>query len=271
MRKIGANDVLSPKEVEAMVAAAGSLRDRCFIACLYETGVRRGELTSLRVQDVHPAEDGDGYELWFGKVKVEGEEHFGSIIEAAGILRQWLEVHPFKGNPDAPLFFSPQTGGFMHQSTVWTFVKKAARKGGITRPFHPHLLRHSRATHLLLMKVPEAQVKAMLGWTPGSPMLSRYSHVTARKARVAYREALGREIKEVKIERPNFDNPGFGAVKPMPQAAVVRKMRPTMTPVEWVNSPNTASVWAVVKYLAEAPPAVKEALRRALEPGATQP
>ncbi len=39
MRKIGANDVLSPKEVEAMVAAAGSLRDRCFIACLYETGV----------------------------------------------------------------------------------------------------------------------------------------------------------------------------------------------------------------------------------------
>ncbi len=80
MRKIGANDVISPKEVEAMVAAAGSLRDRCFIACLYETGVRRGELTSLRVGDVHAAEDGDGYELWFGKVKVEGEEHFGSII-----------------------------------------------------------------------------------------------------------------------------------------------------------------------------------------------
>lgn len=227
LRKIGADDVVSPKEVEAMVAAAGSLRDRTFIACLYETGVRRGELTSRRVKDAQPAEDGDGYVIWFGEVKVEGEEHFGSIIEAAGILRQWLEVHPSKGNPEAPLFPSSQTGGFLNQATVWTFVKKAARQAGVTRHFNPHMLRHSRATDLQNLGVPDGQVKAMLGWTPGSAMLSRYSHLTAKNARNAYKKALGREIKEVAIVRPNFDNPSFGAVKPVPQAAVVRKMAPT--------------------------------------------
>ncbi len=211
-KRLAPDELLTPKEIEAMLLAAGSLRNKAFIACLYETGVRKHELAALKLKHVKPTNG--HYTFWFGKVKVTGEEHEGFIIEAAAILRAWLEVHPWKDNPEAALFCT-WNGNHMGGDTVWHVITNAARHAGIQKRVFPHLLRHSRATHLLQLGVPEAQLKALLGWVPGSSMLSRYSHLTSRTAKNAYLKALGKEPEQVAVERVNFEEPTLGAIKPM--------------------------------------------------------
>ncbi len=205
--------ILTTAEVSAMLACAGSLRDRAFLACLYETGVRKSELAALRLKHVQPTND--HFTLWFGKVKVTGEEHEGFIIEAGAILRAWLEAHPWGEDPEA-FPFPTASGGPINAVRIWDFIKKTAKRAGITKRVYPQLFRHSRATHPLQLGVPEAQVKALLGWRQGSPMLARYSHLTSRTAKAAYLKALGREPEKVVVpEGVNFDGATMGAVRPM--------------------------------------------------------
>src|ERR1035438_7630046 len=58
-------------------------------------------------------------------------------------------------------------------------LKRHFRRAGITKPFYPHLFRHSRATHVLAMGImTDAQARRYFGWTPQSTMLGRYAHLT---------------------------------------------------------------------------------------------
>lgn len=213
LKRLDPKAILTPAEVSAMLACAGNLRDRAFLACLYETGVRKSELAALRLRHIEPTND--HFTLWFGKVKVTGEEHEGFIIEAASILRAWLEAHPWREDPEA-LLFPTASGEPINAVRIWDFIRRTAKRAGITKRVYPHLFRHSRATHLLQLGVPEAQVKALLGWRQGSPMLARYSHLNSRTAKAAYLKALGREPEKVVVpEGVNFDGATMGAVRPM--------------------------------------------------------
>jgi integrase/recombinase XerD len=164
--RIARKDLLSPKNVQAMVDVMPALRDKALIACLYETGVRAHELLALTLEDVKvtesPANNGRKiYVLWFKKAKVKGEEHEGYVIEAAKVLEAWLRTRR-NGAATDPLFPSWR-GGAMGRDGALYVVKAAARRAGIGRRVFNHLLRHSRATYLLANGMKEAQVKALFG------------------------------------------------------------------------------------------------------------
>jgi hypothetical protein len=104
-------------------------------------------------------------------------------------------------------------------------VKKAARRAGIEKRVWSHQFRHSRATYLLANGMTEAQVKALLGWSPGSTMLSRYSHTASRDAYRSLLALSGLEPEPVTIERLHFDDDRLRPAVPMlapPGAATPR-------------------------------------------------
>lgn len=217
-KRLARGDLLTPKEVQAMVDACPGARDKALIGILYETGVRVHELLALDLQDVKvqesPANNGRKlYVMWFKKTKVKGEEHEGYVIEAAKVLEAWLATRR-NASATSPLF--PSWGGArMAEDGALYVVKRAARNAGIVKRVYCHLLRHSRATWALANGMTDAQVKALFGWTPGSTMLSKYSHIVSRDAKSGLMRTLGLEPEKVEVEQLSFDDDRLMPAIPM--------------------------------------------------------
>jgi hypothetical protein len=226
--RVSPEQILTPKEVEQLVAAAPSLRDRALILVLYETGCRASEACALKLR--HVARTNDHFEVWFEKVKGGEQKHFAFIVEGAGLLGKWLEAHPFREDPEAPLFPSI-SGNHLEHVGLWSIIKRVGRRAFPGRRIWPHQLRHSRVSHLLALGAKEATVKELMGWTPNSPMIGRYAHFRKADTKRGYFEALGRKApEEVKLERPDFNDPRLGAVKPMLPGPVHRPTSPAPGP-----------------------------------------
>jgi ribosomal protein L40E len=124
------------------------------------------------------------------------------VIASEPRLHQWIENHPFKDDPDAPLWI---TIGTNSRYKIWNYgtarevIKKIARKAGIKKRVYPHLFRHSRATHLA-NHLTEAQMKQYFGWVQGSDMASIYVHLSGRDVDNALLKLNGLEVKEEKKE-----------------------------------------------------------------------
>ena len=201
--KLHETDILSLPEVNRLIAGSASLRDRALLVMLWETGGRIHEVLALDVRDVQEFDSPENggrmfYKLTFRKVKVSGEEHAGYITEGADHLRAWLNAHP-NPVPESPVF-PGYKGGRIKPHTAEQYVRKLGKRTLPGKRVYPHLFRHSRATHLLRMRVPEAMVKKLLGWTPGSPMLSRYSHLANADAYMALLRAQGYKVPDEPLD-----------------------------------------------------------------------
>src|SRR6266581_2435259 len=72
--RVGADDIFTNDEINRMLDAALSMRDRTLIVLLYETGGRISEALSLNVEDVELHGNGTPwFRMWLGEVKVKGE------------------------------------------------------------------------------------------------------------------------------------------------------------------------------------------------------
>jgi hypothetical protein len=108
------------------------------------------------------------------------------VVSAAPYLTVWLNNHPFKNDPEAPLWvhyeFGPTPQPLRYDSIRFLLRRYFAR-AKITKPFHPHAFRHSRATYVLANAIMnESQAKSYFGWTPDSGMLATYSHLIDQDA-----------------------------------------------------------------------------------------
>ena len=166
-------EILTPEEVQRLIAACESLRNRALVHVLYESGGRAGEILGLRVGDVE-------FDRLGAVIVVRGKTGMRRIrlIESVPDLQRWLAVHPGRGNPGSPLFPSRE-GGFMTVERLNVLLKDAALKAGINKRVHPHLLRHTRATHLAKV-LTEDQMRVYFGWTPTSEVPARYVHLSGR-------------------------------------------------------------------------------------------
>ncbi len=220
LKVLGPDDILTVAEVQAMIDATDTTRDRALIAALYETGVRVSELLNLNLEHVSRKEQNggpEGYVLWFGKVKIASEAHRGFIYESTPVFQSWLNAHPDRNNPASPLFCNFGRGGKrMSRKGAWNVVYRAAKRAGIEKHVHPHTFRHSRTTHLLQRGATEAEVAKLHGWKAGSPMLARYSHLTDEDAERAVLKAGGFNIPEpTEIGRLSFPDEKLRPIVPV--------------------------------------------------------
>jgi len=149
------------------------IRDLAIVACLYYGGLRVSELCNLQMDDV-----------WFGNpahIRVRmgkgmkdrivplNEDARLKMHDYMRIRREFVRVH-------TSFFFLSVRGKPLDASSVYRIVQNTARRAGINRRIHPHVFRHSFATHLLQRGVNVRIVQDLLGHASMSTT-SKYLHV----------------------------------------------------------------------------------------------
>jgi site-specific recombinase XerD len=178
---------LSPSEAERLIdAAAGttprSLRDRALVELLYGAGLRVGEVVGLGKTDV---------DLEQRLVRATGKGSKERIVPlgrpAADAVRRYLSRgRPHLDRRHRPELFLNAQGGGLTRAGVFLVLKRLAEKAGLEPGrVHPHLLRHSFATHLLEGGADLRSVQEMLGHSDLSTT-ELYTHVSDRRRRELY-------------------------------------------------------------------------------------
>ena len=136
------------------------IRTVTIIELLYAAGLRVSELINLRLENVNTQE---GWVLAFGK---GGKQRFVPIHpQACQRLNQYLavrEAHFADKNVGSEVFLN-KNGKKISRITVWKDLADLGRKANISQPLHPHLFRHTFASHLLQGGADLRSLQEMLG------------------------------------------------------------------------------------------------------------
>ena len=181
---------LSPREAERLIeAAAGTspraLRDAALVELLYGAGLRVSEAVGLERAGV------DLDERLVRCVGKGGKERIVPIGRSATeALRRYLaRGRPYLDRRYRPELFLNAQGGPLTRAGAFLILRRLAGEAGLEPGrVHPHLLRHSFATHLLEGGADLRSVQEMLGHADLSTT-ELYTHVTDRRRREAYFEA----------------------------------------------------------------------------------
>ena len=153
---------LSPDEAVRLVTIEGgdplSIRDRALFELAYSSGLRLSELSGLDV---------DSVDLATGEVRVWGKGSKERIVPVGAAAREairvWLEVRGGLTVGDAGAMFVSRSGRRIAPRAIEKRLAEWAIKRGLGRHVHPHMLRHSFASHLLQSSGDLRAVQEMLG------------------------------------------------------------------------------------------------------------
>ncbi|WP_232820545.1 tyrosine-type recombinase/integrase [Halorussus litoreus] len=192
-RRILPRQLLTPQDVTRLIDACVNDRDRAFIAILWETGARIGELIDLQYGDIETDTRGT-YVIVTGKT---GARRL-PLIESRPYVEQWLMAHPAP-RPNLPLWCKIEQGT-PNEPIGYNYIrlrllKRAQERAGIEKPVNPHHFRHSRATHLANW-LTEAQLCEWFGWVQGSRVPARYVHLSGRDIDNAYQSLFSKPAYE---------------------------------------------------------------------------
>ena len=140
-------------------------RDHCIAELLYGCGLRVGELVGLDVQASGQAagwiDAADASAHVLGKGSKRRSVPVGSAALAA--LREWLLIRAQFAKQDEPALFVSRLGSRLTQGQVRARLKRSALLAGLPTHVHPHMLRHSYASHLLQSSGDLRAVQELLG------------------------------------------------------------------------------------------------------------
>ena len=136
------------------------LRDRAMFELLYSSGLRVSELAGLNI--------GDGrLDLAEGEVNVTGKGSKTRVVPVGAKAREalgaWLEARALLAAPGERALFVGARGQRIAPAAIWSRLKAWARRAGLGQPVHPHMLRHSFATHVLQSSQDLRAVQELLG------------------------------------------------------------------------------------------------------------
>jgi integrase/recombinase XerD len=178
---------LSPGEVERLIEAATgvtprALRDQALVELLYGAGLRVSEAVGL---------DKAGVDLENRLVRALGKGSKERIVPlgrpAVDALNRYLaRGRPYLDKRHRSELFLNAKGGPLTRAGAFLILKKLAEKAGLDpERVHPHLLRHSFATHLLEGGADLRSVQEMLGHADLATT-ELYTHVSDRRRRELY-------------------------------------------------------------------------------------
>ncbi|MDQ1283786.1 MAG: integrase/recombinase XerD [Patescibacteria group bacterium] len=207
-------EFLEPEEVERIIGAASgidfkSLRDRAMLEMLFSAGMRVSELVSI---------NRDKLNLGSGELSVRGKGDKIRVVFISESAKKALETYLDKRMDIDPALFVRDVKGlakFENKSrgsinrtptdnnaglrltprSVQRIVKYYAAKAGIVKDVHPHTLRHSFATDLLINGADIRSVQAMLGHS-SITTTQIYTHVTNKQLKEVHQAFHGRRRKK---------------------------------------------------------------------------
>lgn len=168
-------------------------RDRAMLELIYSSGLRLAELASLNINDI---DWGDANLRVTGKGNKERDLPIGRYAMAA--LKVWRECHPPVVNSDAPLFVTAQGRRLSHRA-IQARLQTLSQRQGMDTPVHPHMLRHSFASHLLESSGDLRLVQELLGHANISTT-QIYTHLDFQHLASVYDKAHPRAQRRSKDE-----------------------------------------------------------------------
>jgi integrase/recombinase XerC len=162
-----------------------SARDRAILELFYSSGLRIGELTSLRLSAL---------DLKEGMVRVKGKGNKERLIpvgaKACVSVGDYLEirsqVRPRAGFEE--VLFLGEQGKSIHPSVIARRLQRYAQKLGLPKKVTPHMLRHSFATHLMNNGADLRGIQELLGHASLSTT-QKYTHISLDKLMEVYDKA----------------------------------------------------------------------------------
>jgi integrase/recombinase XerC len=154
--------VLSPEEAAKLVTIDSddplAMRDRALFELAYSSGLRLSELAQLDVA---------GCDLTTGEVRVFGKGSKERIVPVGSAARdavtRWLAVRGAHATPAEPAMFTGRHGRRLSPRAIQQRLAGWAIRQGLSRHVHPHMLRHSFASHVLQSSGDLRAVQEMLG------------------------------------------------------------------------------------------------------------
>jgi integrase/recombinase XerC len=190
---------LTKEEMERLLGAPDlstplGQRDQALLELLYASGLRVSELVSLTLKQIDL--ESNEIRVW-GKGSKERMVLMG--VPAAEALKDYLEHGRLQllGEKKNKTLFLNRYGQPLPGRSVQRLLHEHAKKAGIGKRVHPHMLRHTFATHLLDGGADLRVVQELLGHARLSST-QIYTHVTKGQARKVYLAAhpLAREKKD---------------------------------------------------------------------------
>ena len=150
--------ILSQEEVAQLIDAGRTPCERILLMTLYATGVRRSELTHLKISDIDSQRM--VVHIRDGKGRKDRDVMLSPKLLTA-LRTQWRFYHrqsstwlfPSNYRKDRPI----------DTKTVWHACQKAAQRAGLQKRVHPHTLRHCFATHLYEAGTDLRAIQVLLG------------------------------------------------------------------------------------------------------------
>ncbi len=153
------------------------LRDKLIVEMLYSSGLRASEICSLKVKDV---------DLLRGEVRIKGKGGKEAIVPIGNRALHLLEIYIREAKlSDEDYLFKDRKGKPMSRNNLWYRVRKAFSKLSDLSSVHPHMLRHSFATHMLNNGADIRTVQALLRHA-SLYTTQIYTHVSLNKLKEEY-------------------------------------------------------------------------------------
>lgn len=151
--------ILSQEEIQRMIDAATSLLHRTLLMTLYSTGMRRAEVTRLKVSDI----DSKRMMIHIRQGKGGKDREVPLSAKLLDTLREYWRwkkplVYLFPGEAK-----QGSNGEHISSKAIYCACKGAAHRAGIQKKVGPHTLRHSFATHLLEAGADLRTIQLLLG------------------------------------------------------------------------------------------------------------
>jgi integrase/recombinase XerD len=169
-RRPPSRHVLSASEVQRLLSAATNLKHRAMFSLLYGTGLRISELLALKTKDIDR-------ERRF--IRVRGPTtRVARIVPLSPQLLRMLREYLRSRRPDEQWLFPGRApGSQMTREALSEAMRDCARRAGISKKVHPHLLRRAFAIHLLELGADRRWVQTLLGHEARSST-TRYTQLT---------------------------------------------------------------------------------------------
>jgi len=196
--KIVREELVTPEDIVNLLSVCSNLRDKALLHVHYEAGTRPGEILSLKIKHVKQ----DKYGMI---IAVDGKTGARPIrlIESVPSLSKWLSTHPFKDDPESPLWINIAKSNYgtrlTHQSAT-LILYNACKKSQIGKKINLKLFRHSEATRTAMFMT-EATLRKRHGWSPTSKMPSKYAHINQKDVEDSILGHYGIKQEEERINR----------------------------------------------------------------------
>jgi integrase/recombinase XerD len=194
-------DMIPYDECIRITEHAMNLRDKALFQCKLDAGCRIGEILTVRIGEVEFGDIG-------AVLQSDGKTGKAPLILtwSAKTLAMWLNMHPFKDNPEAPLWplLGREKPTQMSYSAAHLAFKKCVKRSGCKKRVWLHLLKHVSSSYDSEIGLPESYRKFKHHWTPNSKMTRVYEHLSASiipKIQMQSMKLMNQQVDDSQIQK----------------------------------------------------------------------